>query len=39
VQQAGAVAVTTRFLGIFDTDSQMRQRFLAIAQSPRNHDR
>jgi GTP cyclohydrolase IA len=39
VQQAGAVAVTTRFLGVFDTDSQMRQRFLAIAQSPRNYDR
>jgi GTP cyclohydrolase I len=39
VQQAGAVAVTTRFLGVFDTDSQMRQRFLAIAQAPRNRDR
>jgi GTP cyclohydrolase I len=39
VQQVGAVAVTTRFLGVFDTDSQMRQRFLAIAQSPRNYDR
>jgi GTP cyclohydrolase I len=38
VQQAGAQAVTTRFLGVFDTDSQLRQRFLSIAQSPRHHD-
>jgi GTP cyclohydrolase I len=39
VQQAGAVAITTRFLGVFDTDNHMRQRFLAIAHAPRNPDR
>jgi GTP cyclohydrolase I len=39
VQQPGAVAVTTRFLGAFDADSHMRQRFLSIAQSPRYQER
>ena len=39
VQQAGTQAVTTRFLGVFDTDNQLRQRFLSIAQSLRHHDR
>jgi GTP cyclohydrolase IA len=37
VQQAGVAAITTRFLGAFETDSQMRDRFLAIAQAPRGH--
>jgi GTP cyclohydrolase IA len=37
VQQAGVAAITTRFLGAFETDSQMRERFLAIAQAPRGH--
>ena len=39
VLKARAVAVTTRFLGVLDTDSQLRQRFLAIAQAPRSYDR
>jgi GTP cyclohydrolase I len=38
VQQAGAVAITTRFLGVFDTDHDMRERFLTIAQALRNRD-
>jgi GTP cyclohydrolase I len=37
VQQAGVAAITTRFLGAFETDSEMRERFLAIAQAPRGH--
>ena len=37
VQQAGVAAITTRFLGAFETDSQMRERFLAIAQASRGH--
>ena len=39
VQQAGVAAITTRFLGVFDSDSEMRERFLAIAQGPRGHNR
>jgi GTP cyclohydrolase I len=39
VQQSGVAAITTRFLGVFERDGQMRERFLAIARAPRGHYR
>ena len=35
VQQPGVSVVTTRFLGAFDADAGLRDRFLALAAAPR----
>jgi GTP cyclohydrolase I len=32
VQQSGVTALTTRFLGVFATDSQLRDRFMSLAR-------
>jgi GTP cyclohydrolase IA len=39
VQQTGVAAITTKFLGVFESDSHLRERFLAIAQAPRARPR
>jgi GTP cyclohydrolase IA len=35
VGHAGVTAVTTRFLGAFESDPNLRQRFMGLVEAPR----